>query len=56
MEEIADWIFLMKQGQFIAQGTLMDLKEHYLEVAGDKEPEKFNLEKLYLFYFSEERV
>ena len=56
VEEIADWIFLMKQGQFIAQGTLMDLKEHYLEVAGDKEPEKFNLEKLYLFYFSEERV
>ena len=56
LEEIADWIFLMKQGQFIAQGTLMDLKEHYLEVAGDKEPEKFNLEKLYLFYFSEERV
>ena len=52
VEEIADWIFLMKQGQFIAQGTLMDLKEHYLEVAGDKEPEKFNLEKLYLFYFS----
>ncbi|MCI9314339.1 MAG: ABC transporter ATP-binding protein [Lachnospiraceae bacterium] len=34
VEEIADWIFLMKQGQFIAQGTLEDLKEHYLEVAG----------------------
>lgn len=53
VEEIADWIFLMKQGQFIAQGTLEDLKEHYLEVAGTEEPEKFNLEKLYLFYFSE---
>ncbi|MDE7133397.1 MAG: ABC transporter ATP-binding protein [Lachnospiraceae bacterium] len=56
VEEIADWIFLMKQGQFIAQGTLEDLKKHYLEVAGDEEPEKFNLEKLYLFYFSEEKI
>lgn len=54
VEEIADWIFLMKQGQFIAQGTLEDLKGHYLEVAGDEETEKFNLEKLYLFYFSGE--
>lgn len=53
VEEIADWIFLMKQGQFTAQGTLEDLKEHYLEVTGEGEPEKFNLEKLYLFYFSE---
>lgn len=53
VEEIADCIFLMRQGQFIAQGTLGDLKAHYLEVAGDAEPEKFNLEKLYLFYFSE---
>lgn len=56
VEEIADWIFLMKQGQFIAQGTLDDLKKHYLEVAEDEEPEKFNLEKLYLFYFSEEEI
>ncbi len=54
VEEIADWIFLMKQGQFIAQGTLGDLKTHYLEVASDAEKEKFNLEKLYLFYFSGE--
>lgn len=53
VEEIADWIFLMKQGQFIAQGTLEDLKEHYLEVTGEDGPEKFNLEKLYLFYFNE---
>ncbi|MBD5486620.1 MAG: ABC transporter ATP-binding protein [Lachnospiraceae bacterium] len=56
VEEIADWIFLMKQGQFIAQGTLEDLKKHYLEVAGDEEPGRFNLEKLYLFYFSEEEI
>ena len=56
VEEIADWIFLMKQGQFIAQGTLEDLKEHYLEVTGTDETdgtETFNLEKLYLFYFEE---
>lgn len=53
VEEIADWIFLMRQGQFIAQGTLDDLKKHYLEVTEDEEPEKFNLEKLYLFYFNE---
>lgn len=36
VEEIADWIFLMKQGQFIAQGTLDDLRKHYLEVIGAK--------------------
>ncbi|MBD5462890.1 MAG: ABC transporter ATP-binding protein [Lachnospiraceae bacterium] len=53
VEEIADWIFLMKQGQFIAQGTLKTLKEHYLEVTRTKEAESFNLEKLYLFYFEE---
>lgn len=51
IEEIADWIFLMKQGQFLAQGTLEGLKEHYLEVT--KNDEVFNLEKLYLFYFAE---
>lgn len=56
VEEIADWIFLMKQGQFIAQGTLEDLKKHYLEVTEDEGSEKFNLEKLYLFYFSEEEI
>lgn len=53
VEEIADWIFMMKQGQFIAQGTLETLKQHYLEVAQDKAKEGFNLEKLYLFYFEE---
>lgn len=53
VEEIADWIFLMKHGQFIAQGTLEDLKEHYLEVSGGGEAESFNLEKLYLLYFDE---
>lgn len=53
VEEIADWIFLMRQGQFIAQGTLEMLKEHYLEMTRSDEPEKFNLEKLYLFYFEE---
>ncbi|MDE6387901.1 MAG: ABC transporter ATP-binding protein [Lachnospiraceae bacterium] len=53
VEEIADWIFLMKQGQFITQGTLEDLKEHYLEVTGTEGMERFNLEKLYLFYFEE---
>lgn len=60
VEEIADWIFLMKQGQFIAQGTLDDLRKHYLEIIGAEEArantgkaEAFNLEKLYLFYFEE---
>ena len=53
VEEIADWIFLMKQGQFIAQGTLETLKQHYFEVAHSEGAEAFNLEKLYLFYFSE---
>ncbi len=53
VEEIADWIFLMKHGQFIAQGTLEDLKEHYLKVSGGGEAESFNLEKLYLLYFDE---
>ena len=53
VEEIADWIFIMKQGQFIAQGTLETLKQHYLEVAKNQEKEDFNLEKLYLFYFEE---
>jgi len=50
VEEIADWIFLMKQGQFIAQGTLEALKKHYLEAAHCEHIEEFNLEKLYLFY------
>lgn len=53
VEEIADRIFLMRQGQFIAQGTLGDLKKYYLEVSGGAESETFNLEKLYLFYFEE---
>lgn len=53
VEEIADWIFLMKQGQFLAQGTLETLREHYLEVTHSECMEAFNLEKLYLFYFSE---
>lgn len=53
VEEIADWIFLMKQGQFLAQGTLETLREHYLEVTHSECTEAFNLEKLYLFYFSE---
>lgn len=56
VEEIADWIFLMKQGQFITQGTLENLKEHYFSVMADEERDKFNLEKLYLFYFSEEEI
>jgi len=58
VEEIADWIYLMKQGQFIAQGTLETLREHYLSVMQfDKQGNSnsnFNLEKLYLYYFSEE--
>lgn len=53
IEEIADWIFLMKQGQFLAQGTLADLKEHYVS-AGGGTLEAFSLEKLYLHYFAEE--
>ncbi len=53
VEEIADWIFLMKQGQFIAQGTLEALKQHYLEVTHSECAAPFNLEKFYLFYFSE---
>lgn len=57
VEEIADWIYLMKQGQFIAQGTLTTLREHYLSVAHDGQESpgmNFNLEKLYLYYFSDE--
>lgn len=54
VEEIADWIFLMKQGQFIAQGTLSDLREHYREVVSGESAEDFSLEKLYLLYFEEE--
>lgn len=54
VEEIADWIFLMKQGQFTAQGTLEDLKNHYLAVTNTANDAGFNLEKLYLFYFAEE--
>lgn len=54
IEEIADWIFLMKQGQFIAQGTLETLKEHYIQNVLSAKDEKFNLEKLYLYYFEEE--
>ncbi|MCR5753522.1 MAG: ABC transporter ATP-binding protein [Acetatifactor sp.] len=54
VEEIADWIFLMKQGQFLVQGTLEDLKKHYLEQVTAQEAESFNLEKLYLHYFTEE--
>lgn len=58
VEEIADWIYLMKQGQFIAQGTLETLREHYLSVTQSAQQGRadlnFNLEKLYLYYFSEE--
>ncbi|MCM1101178.1 MAG: ABC transporter ATP-binding protein [Clostridium sp.] len=54
VEEIADWIFLMRKGQFIAQGTLDGLREHYLEVAGAVDAGEFNLESLYLFYFGED--
>lgn len=53
VEEIADCIFLMKQGQFIAQGTLAALRGHYLSVAPSAEQGNFNLEKLYLYYFSD---
>lgn len=54
VEEIADWIFLMKQGRFIAQGTLESLRAHYLEVTQENPGHAFNLEKLYLFYFAQE--
>lgn len=54
IEEIADWIFLMKKGQFIAQGTLDSLKEEYFNMAQQRENEPFRLEKLYLYYFEEE--
>lgn len=54
IEEIADWIFLMKQGQFIAQGTLETLKEHYIQNVLSAKDGNFNLEKLYLYYFEEE--
>lgn len=54
IEEIADWIFLMKQGQFIAQGTLDTLKEHYNQSVSPAKEEGFNLEKLYLYYFEED--
>lgn len=54
VEEIADWIFLMKQGQFIAQGTMETLKAHYLKAVRAEEMEDFHLEKLYLYYFGED--
>ncbi len=54
VEEIADWIFFMKQGQFIAQGTMEMLKSHYFKVTQAEETEAFRLEKLYLYYFSED--
>lgn len=54
VEEIADWIFLMKQGRFVTQGTLEDLKQHYMDEVSGKPEEPFNLEKLYLYYFEED--
>ena len=54
IEEIADWIFLMKNGQFIAQGTLDSLKEQYFKTAPQKAGETFRLEELYLYYFEED--
>lgn len=54
VEEIADWIFLMKQGQFIAQGTMETLKEYYFKETQANKTEAFHLEKLYLYYFSED--
>lgn len=54
IEAIADQIFLMKQGQFIAQGTLDELQEHYQALTHDAGAAGFSLEKLYLYYFAEE--
>ncbi len=48
VEEIADWIFFMKDGEIIEQGTVERLKRVGL---GD---ENGSLEKVYLHYFGEE--
>jgi len=48
IEEIADWIFIMKDGNFIAQGTVEKLKNDSI---GNEEG---NLEKVFLYYFGEE--
>lgn len=48
VEEIADWIFIMKDGRIIEQGTVEHLKEASL---GDT---NVSLEKVYLHYFGEE--
>lgn len=48
VEEIADWIFIMKEGRIVEQGTVEHLKEESL---GDT---SVNLEKVYLHYFGEE--
>ncbi|MGN0427009.1 MAG: ABC transporter ATP-binding protein [Agathobacter sp.] len=48
VEEIADWIFIMKEGRIVEQGTVEHLKEESLGDTG------VSLEKVYLHYFGEE--
>ena len=50
VEQIADWIFIMKDGRIVEQGTVEHLKEASL---GDKNT---SLEKVYLHYFGEEDI
>ncbi|MGN0426031.1 MAG: ABC transporter ATP-binding protein [Acetatifactor sp.] len=48
VEEIADWIYLMKDGKLLTEGTVEQLKH---DCFGDS---PVSLEKVYLHYFGEE--
>ena len=48
VEEIADWIFMMKDGEIIKQGTVESVKK---DCFGDT---SCSLENVYLHYFGEE--
>ena len=48
VEDIADWIFMMKDGEMITQGTVESVKK---DCFGDT---SCSLEKVYLHYFGEE--
>lgn len=53
VEEIADQILLMKDGQLIASGTKENLEQHYRQEVPASSTKPFHLEKLYLHYFGE---
>ena len=48
VEEIADWLFMMKDGEILKQGTVASVKE---ECFGDT---SCSLEQVYLHYYGEE--